>query len=317
MSSGGSTVRDPILDEDEDDWVQMKITEGWSHGYLQMLSLLPEAIHAINMMADWIVQSFEKNDAKSRKTKGPTGTGVASSAPAVRAIKSVSRIDKAETSESDRDEDVLSFTPKKRSSSSASASRSASPAPGLATPSSPPRNFSRRPTSMSSSDENPSHPRTPEENRLSPLIHPKMQPDYPGLLSSLTLPLPLSVPPSHTASPAPPSHPSSPAPHHPHPHERALRDELLASSLNKAVRSGARRSSEPPSSRPVSDDEEHLSSRVPVVKTVRSGSTGAEGFVDARDLLRRRRANAVFGISATSSAVPSDEDEEKKQKRTG
>lgn len=72
---------------------------------------------------------------------------------------------------------------------------------------------------------------------------------------------------------------------------------------------------DPLSSQSVSDDEEHLSTRPTVVKTVRSGSAGESGFVDAKDLLRRRRADAVWGISASSSAVPSDEEEEKKKKR--
>ncbi|KAI9628739.1 hypothetical protein KEM48_011423 [Puccinia striiformis f. sp. tritici PST-130] len=37
-----STKLDPILEEEEADWVQMRIFEGWSHGFAQMLSLLPE-----------------------------------------------------------------------------------------------------------------------------------------------------------------------------------------------------------------------------------------------------------------------------------
>lgn len=32
MSSAKDATRDPILDEDEDDWVTMRFIEGWSHG---------------------------------------------------------------------------------------------------------------------------------------------------------------------------------------------------------------------------------------------------------------------------------------------
>lgn len=39
-SSAGGGKRDPILDEDEADWVTMRIISGWSHGYLQMSSLV-------------------------------------------------------------------------------------------------------------------------------------------------------------------------------------------------------------------------------------------------------------------------------------
>src|SRR6478752_7124024 len=31
---------DPILHEDDEDWVQMRIIEGWGHGFMQMLSLI-------------------------------------------------------------------------------------------------------------------------------------------------------------------------------------------------------------------------------------------------------------------------------------
>ncbi|GAA5911378.1 hypothetical protein JCM8208_005235, partial [Rhodotorula glutinis] len=58
--SSSSSVRDPILDEDEDDWVRTSIIAGWSHGYLQMVSLLPAADKVIAMHADWIVEAFER-----------------------------------------------------------------------------------------------------------------------------------------------------------------------------------------------------------------------------------------------------------------
>ncbi|GAA5862962.1 hypothetical protein JCM8547_003634 [Rhodosporidiobolus lusitaniae] len=66
MSSGGpsSASRDPLLDESEEDWVQTSIIAGWSHGYLQMVSLLPAAEKVIALMADWIDEAFDEAEQK-------------------------------------------------------------------------------------------------------------------------------------------------------------------------------------------------------------------------------------------------------------
>jgi hypothetical protein len=45
------------VDSDEN-WLQMQIFSGWSHGYLQMPSLMPEAQVAINDLATWIEGVF-------------------------------------------------------------------------------------------------------------------------------------------------------------------------------------------------------------------------------------------------------------------
>ena len=47
-----------ILNEDEDDWVQMELFEGWSHGYLQMSTLMGEAVEAIVRMGEWMDGAF-------------------------------------------------------------------------------------------------------------------------------------------------------------------------------------------------------------------------------------------------------------------
>ena len=44
--------------ESDDDWLQMQIFSGWSHGYLQMPSLMPEAQVAIDDLATWIEGVF-------------------------------------------------------------------------------------------------------------------------------------------------------------------------------------------------------------------------------------------------------------------
>ncbi|KAI9511164.1 Alpha/Beta hydrolase protein [Russula earlei] len=44
--------------ESDEDWLQMQIFSGWSHGYLQMPSLMPEAQVAIDDLAIWIEGVF-------------------------------------------------------------------------------------------------------------------------------------------------------------------------------------------------------------------------------------------------------------------
>ena len=51
---------DHILRENDDDWVQMRIIEGWGHGFMQMASLMKEVDSVLTEMADWIDESFEK-----------------------------------------------------------------------------------------------------------------------------------------------------------------------------------------------------------------------------------------------------------------
>lgn len=41
--SGPAAGRDPLLSEDEDDWVEMSILGGWSHGYLQVSAMVSTA----------------------------------------------------------------------------------------------------------------------------------------------------------------------------------------------------------------------------------------------------------------------------------
>ncbi|KAH8925054.1 alpha/beta-hydrolase [Atractiella rhizophila] len=63
---------DPIIEQCEDDWAVTRIYSGWSHGFLQMISLMPEAEDAILLLAGYIDQAFKRNDEErlrsSRKT---------------------------------------------------------------------------------------------------------------------------------------------------------------------------------------------------------------------------------------------------------
>jgi hypothetical protein len=54
-----------LLHETEEDWVQMELFEGWSHGYLLMPALMREAREAIVREAEWINGAFHRYGRKS------------------------------------------------------------------------------------------------------------------------------------------------------------------------------------------------------------------------------------------------------------
>ncbi|KAJ3398730.1 hypothetical protein CcCBS67573_g07769 [Chytriomyces confervae] len=51
-----------IYHHDPNEMVQMKILEGCSHGFLMMLNIFPEALPAINLCADWLVEMLEDEE---------------------------------------------------------------------------------------------------------------------------------------------------------------------------------------------------------------------------------------------------------------
>ncbi|KAG0148927.1 hypothetical protein CROQUDRAFT_40711 [Cronartium quercuum f. sp. fusiforme G11] len=114
-----TTKRDPILDECEADWVQMRIFEGWSHGFAQMLALLPEVSSALDLTADFITAAFTKYDIKSKGELKPPP-------PMTSAYKFPS--DYRSDTTTVADDDALSFTPR-RKLRAGSDSRSGSPSP--------------------------------------------------------------------------------------------------------------------------------------------------------------------------------------------
>ncbi|CAD6906351.1 unnamed protein product [Tilletia controversa] len=67
MSSAKASapVRDPIEDESPEDWVHMRIIEGWSHGFLQMSALMPEAKEVITFLGVWMSETFEDWNARN------------------------------------------------------------------------------------------------------------------------------------------------------------------------------------------------------------------------------------------------------------
>lgn len=68
-AAGGPASTSPpdhIVRETDDDWVQMRIIEGWGHGFMQMAALMKEVDSVLVEMADWIDESFQKAEAVER-----------------------------------------------------------------------------------------------------------------------------------------------------------------------------------------------------------------------------------------------------------
>ena len=59
-------VPDHILRETDDDWVQLRVIEGWGHGFMQMAALMREVDSVLTEMADWIDESFEKSSLRKK-----------------------------------------------------------------------------------------------------------------------------------------------------------------------------------------------------------------------------------------------------------
>ena len=70
MTGRQSKETERILDETEEDWVRMAIIEGWSHGFLQMSTLMPEAREAIYRIGEWINDAFASHELRGRATHG-------------------------------------------------------------------------------------------------------------------------------------------------------------------------------------------------------------------------------------------------------
>lgn len=308
-TSSTSAHRESILDEDENDWVVMDIIEGWSHGYLQMTSLLPESTKAIDQLAGWIMKAFEKNSGTTSTTKATRPAAVATpprastshshhSLPARRspapslpaAISTAAPIDASDKEDED-ETDVLSFTPRKRIASDFS--RSASPAPSISSGSILPLDFTTAAAS-----------RVP----LPELSAASSSDEATSLQSSIVTPDRRLSPPMTTSHGSGGKkldyHLVTPVEHalregfHPHSHSprRTTSRPRASSRANDGIRGGdmgeERRS-----------DEESVASA--------HAATTMTGGVGVRELMKNRMTEAVFGISSRSgSAVPSDEEQD-------
>jgi hypothetical protein len=69
--------------ESDEDWLQMQIFSGWSHGYLQMPALMPEAQIAIDDIATWIEGVF--STVSPADSRAPSNSSVQTSASEIEA----------------------------------------------------------------------------------------------------------------------------------------------------------------------------------------------------------------------------------------
>lgn len=334
MSTSG-TKRDPLLDEDENDWVRTSIIAGWSHGYLQMVSLLPAAERVIAMHADWIVEAFEcarEKDALSAPQVGtassarsparqsatpatppptlPRGAGAAATEQMVNVVpptpvltqKTALSPEGPASPEGDslavqgssalsdgEDDDILTFTPKNRRASS-NASRGSGSPPVLPSLVSPP-NLSPDLTELNEADQLPPCPDGQSPGLPAHLVTTveRAMRDEPTVLRR---PPPLSVAGSSAST-----RPATPA----RPQTAPRTSSVPTPSPSRSTRAERTLSlSPPPASTP-------RTGRSPSGSTP-PGSHGAV-FIDARDLMRRRKEDVVYGIvsgtgSRTSSPPP-------------
>ncbi|KAJ7838698.1 Alpha/Beta hydrolase protein [Mycena leptocephala] len=100
--------RDKLYKQTEEDWVQLVIWSEWSHGYLQMPSLMSEAKAVIEELAEWIDGAFERYGTR---TPHPHGTRRRDS-PARKPIPQ----DSFSTSETETDDSGITFVPRRRTS---------------------------------------------------------------------------------------------------------------------------------------------------------------------------------------------------------
>ena len=129
-SAGNSSIpRDAIEDESPGDWVQMRIIEGWSHGFLQMSSLLPEAKEVISFLGTWLSLTFEdykdrleeskwQHSGRSNANKGMNKSVLNSPAQPETGLKKEEKEAGVEEEEEEEEEDdgPLTFVPKGRRS---------------------------------------------------------------------------------------------------------------------------------------------------------------------------------------------------------
>ncbi|KAJ3803273.1 Alpha/Beta hydrolase protein [Lentinula aff. detonsa] len=108
--------RDKLARENEDDWVQLVLFAEWSHGYLQMAALIPEAKVVIEDLGEWIDDAFLRYGKENGEDKVPTAElGVAKPASPRRVSKSISnkRTLNLLTSETENDDSGITFMAKK------------------------------------------------------------------------------------------------------------------------------------------------------------------------------------------------------------
>ena len=314
--SGKKDDPDHILRETDDDWVQMRIIEGWGHGFMQMSALMREVNSVLVEMADWIDESFERHDIIRRDVHEVAAARRAASAagvdeyarpeehippPVSTHVKPVGSY-KPSTADSvlggadlgaplasdlgeDEEEGQITFTPK---------TKRRQPPPSRFTP------VPRRPSKerllhrsdsapkfdLDPSSASPSEPPTPEE---SPAEAPRGSGAFAFFTSRSSAPSKTATPPSAFTSA--PSTPGS----------------LF----------GQRRPSNSQSSAPPSKPTNSLVAAAVAGARAASPALAAAGLVpqsveslSEAEIMRRRRLEAVLGLGETVSEAVSDEEED-------
>lgn len=121
--------RDQLARETEEDWVQMGLFSEWSHGYLQMPTLMSEAKAVIEDLADWIDEAFwrfsvgwERAEQQQQRPSlakdiGRRGTAKNSAPSSPGRGSSFKKAPSPFTSETETDDSAITFVPKRRRSS--------------------------------------------------------------------------------------------------------------------------------------------------------------------------------------------------------
>lgn len=272
---------DPILDDEEEDWVQVKIYEGWGHGksataleaasvgssfltrlslrfvrltgFFQMASVMPEVKIVIGEIADWMMGTFEQNsELRAAATNATLNATESSFLPRPNGVPPSSFHDTA--SFAPHQDLPLSFTPKKHRLPGPFHIK---PTPDNQLPSSP---LSRPPSPAAAIDG---------------------LPDNSGVVPTSDSIFPVVV----NGTPMSPSPPAT--------LPRSL-PSILASALSRSVTPTSISGINPPGS---------------TTPRTASASSPASAPLDEAELMRRRRLDAVWGMGAIHSEVPSDGDE--------
>jgi hypothetical protein len=169
--------RDKLAKESEDDWVQMVLFSEWSHGYLQMSTLMREARAVIEDLAEWIDESFERYEETNSETPSGRKAGLRDVSPrqtsSPNSHSASHQTDSPFASETETDGEVITFVPKRhRSRNGSSESDPTTPMP--------PRNVNNTKRNSSSS----SDATLPSDKELL-RTPPNDRPDLGGLLPVL------------------------------------------------------------------------------------------------------------------------------------
>jgi hypothetical protein len=110
--------RDQLARETEEDWVQMVLFSEWSHGYLQMPTLMSEARAVIEDLGDWIDEAFRRFSAewlrKAEERHLLALTDNRRSSPSGSRLNSGGHTSPSPfSSETETDSSVITFVPKK------------------------------------------------------------------------------------------------------------------------------------------------------------------------------------------------------------